>query len=97
MSGATVVDVRGPIGVLFAAMGLILAVYGAVAPVDAERYPSTGAAHINLWWGLVMLCFGAFLLILAARSRRKSAPISAELSPEGRSTEEREHQLGLEK
>jgi hypothetical protein len=59
-------DIRVPIGLLFCAIGLILVVYGAVSgPVQYER--SLGI-NINLWWGSVLLLFGALMLLLSRKS-----------------------------
>jgi hypothetical protein len=44
-----------------------------------------------------MLLFGALLLALGARARRKAAPVSATQSPEGRAIERLEHAEGLER
>ena len=59
-------DLRLPIGLLFAAFGVILALDGLVA------HRLVLAINVNLWWGLVMIVFGAAMLGLAARA--KNAP-----------------------
>ena len=70
MSGdAGGLDIRLPIGGLFAVLGAILAVYGAVTGSDAAKYARSGGLNITLWWGLAMLVFGVVLLV-AARPRR---------------------------
>jgi hypothetical protein len=53
--------------------------------------------NINLWWGLVMLVFGALLLAAAARTRRRAAARPALETAEGSAAEERERRLGLER
>ena len=61
-------DVRTPIGLLFVAIGLIVAAYGALArPAPAE-------INIDLVWGLVMAAFGAVMLALAWLARRGALP-----------------------
>jgi hypothetical protein len=73
MGGAGGLDIRLPIGGLFVVLGLLLAGYGVATNGDAERYARSMAVNINLWWGLVMLVFGALLLLLARRSSRRKA------------------------
>jgi hypothetical protein len=63
-------DLRIPSGLFFTTLGLILAVLGAVSP--DLRAPLT-QGNVNLYCGLFMLCFGAFLLWLAQRARRKQS------------------------
>ena len=55
-------DVRLPIGLMFAIVGLLLSGYGMLA-ARAEH------ASLNVVWGLMMLAVGAFMLWLS-RSRR---------------------------
>jgi hypothetical protein len=85
-------DIRLPLGLLFASVGLLLMIYGwlgAAPPPDAKL-----AVNLNLWWGLVMLIFGASMLVL---SRRHSAAMhSSAESPEGRAMEKAERDRRLE-
>ncbi len=60
-------DLRLPSGIFFALTGAILIIYSIAAP--GLRAPMT-PANVNLYAGLVMFVFGAFLLALAGRSRR---------------------------
>jgi hypothetical protein len=55
-------DIRLPIGLLFAIFGLLLIVYGALS--DPAIYQRSLAININLEWGIVMLVFGAIMLVL---------------------------------
>ena len=96
MTGATGLDIRIPIGVLFSALGLMLAGYGLATSGDPARYAQSLSLNLNLWWGLVMLLFGIVLLSAALSGRRATVKPTA-LSPEGRATEEREHRTGLER
>jgi steroid 5-alpha reductase family enzyme len=73
MSATGDLDVRVPIGALFTLVGLLLTVYGFLEPVAVSRAFTKGG-QINLWWGLVMLAFGVFMLLLARPSRRRVAP-----------------------
>jgi len=61
-------DIRWPIGMLFAAIGALLAVHGALFP-DGGR--SLGL-NLNLVWGAVMFLFGAGLLSGAYRAKRRA-------------------------
>lgn len=64
-------DVRVPIGLLFAIVGALLAVYGLVS--DPAIYQASLGVNVNLWWGLVMVGFGAFMLALAWRATGRPA------------------------
>ena len=68
MSATGDLDVRVPIGGLFTLIGLLLAVYGFLHPSPTFGAFTKGG-QINMWWGLVMLAFGVFML-LVARPRR---------------------------
>jgi len=61
-------DVRTPIGLLFLAIGLLVAAYGLVAQ------PIRDGINIDLVWGLVMAAFGALMLTLAWLARRGDLP-----------------------
>jgi hypothetical protein len=61
-------DIRQPIGFLFSIFGLLLAGYG-IFSNDAIYARSLGI-NVNLWWGFVMLLFGAVMLFLGRRKRR---------------------------
>jgi hypothetical protein len=55
-------DVRLPIGLMFAIIGILLFGYGMLAL-------RTEGAGLNVGWGLVMLAVGAVMLWLTNRSR----------------------------
>ncbi len=65
-------DIRLPIGLMFAMVGAILSAYGLFS--DPSIYMRSLGININLWWGLVMFLFGVVMLLLARRaaSRQKS-------------------------
>jgi hypothetical protein len=66
-------DLRVPIGLLFAALGALLAVYGLVS--DRAIYQASLGINVNLWWGMVLAGFGLLMLALAwtaARTRRSA-------------------------
>lgn len=57
-------DIRTPIGAMFAILGAILSVYGLVTAGDADLYRHSLGLNVNLWWGLVLLIFGVVMLLL---------------------------------
>jgi hypothetical protein len=59
------IDIRTPVGLMFAAVGLLLVVSGLTG--DASLFARSLGVNINLWWGLVMAAFGGFMLWLAKR------------------------------
>jgi hypothetical protein len=60
-------DLRLPIGLMFAIFGAMLTGYGLVSG-DAIYARSLGI-NVNLWWGLVLLAFGLAMLALARAGR----------------------------
>jgi hypothetical protein len=97
MSGAIGLDIRFPIGGLFTVLGLLLVGYGVATADDPALYAKSLSVNVNLWWGLVMLVFGVLMLWGAARARRVASARPAAVTPEGRATEAREHERGLER
>jgi predicted phage tail protein len=61
-------DLRLPIGWFFAIVGVLLLAMGIFAP---ETHAPFIAVNVNLYCGLSMTLFGAFLLLLAARAARR--------------------------
>lgn len=68
-------DVRLPIGMMFTVVGVILAGYELTS--DPAIYARSLGVNVNLWWGLVLLAFGAVMLGLASRTRGARKPPSA--------------------
>jgi hypothetical protein len=66
------VDIRIPIGLLFAILGLILVVFGLYSMNDTELYARSLGRNINLWTGLVMLIFGGMMLFFTLRKKKSS-------------------------
>ena len=85
-------DIRLPIGLLFAIIGVLLIVFGLFG--DRAIYTRSLGINVNLWWGLVMLFFGAVFLWLSHRHTAAMHP--SEESVEGKAIEAREHATGLE-
>ncbi len=63
-------DIRWPIGCMFTLIGALLTLTGLVTGSGAEMYKRSLGININLWWGLVLLVFGVFMLVLAWRAER---------------------------
>lgn len=63
-------DVRIPIGGMFSIFGVMLVLYGLAS--DKAIYARSLGTNVNLWWGLVMLGFGAAMLWLAWRGRKST-------------------------
>lgn len=66
-------DVRFPIGLLFLAVGVMVAGYGLVGDPAVLEAHSAGV-NIDLIWGLAMAAFGALMLVLAVLARRGDLP-----------------------
>jgi hypothetical protein len=58
-------DIRTPIGGLFAIIGVLLVGYGLMG--DPAIYQRSLGLNVNLWWGLVLLAFGLVMLWLGRR------------------------------
>ena len=56
-------DLRILIGGMFTIFGVVLIVYGLVS--DPAIYQRSLGINVNLWWGIVLLVFGATMLWLA--------------------------------
>jgi hypothetical protein len=85
-------DIRLPIGALFTILGLMLVVAGLMA--EPMHYEKSLGHNLNLWWGIVVVAFGAWMLWLSRRGM-PTERLAAD-SVEGRATEAREKRTGLE-
>ncbi len=65
-------DIRLPIGLLFAALGLLLGTFGLFG--DSSIYQRSLGVNINLAWGAVLLIFGSIMLIFGYRRERTRRP-----------------------
>jgi hypothetical protein len=61
-------DIRAPLGIMLAILGMLLAGYGLAS--DPGEYQRSLGINVNLWWGVALLVFGALLLLLVWRARR---------------------------
>jgi hypothetical protein len=58
-------DLHIPIGLMFGIIGVALVAYGLAS--DRAIYARSLGINVNLWWGLVLVAFGAVMLALARR------------------------------
>jgi len=65
-----ILDLRFPMGLLFAVLGLMLTVYGLFG--DPAVYAASLGINVNLWSGLGILVFGAGMLFGAWRGGKKT-------------------------
>lgn len=76
MNAESQLDIRWPIGLLFSLMGVLVAIYGLISDARTQYRPLDGASaqsiNLNLWWGLVMLVFGALMIVGALRATRRA-------------------------
>lgn len=74
------VDVRLPVGLMFAVMGAMLVGYGLAG--DEAIYARSLGININAIWGSVMLATGAILLVLSRVAARRRETRTAAPAPE---------------
>ncbi len=60
-------DIRTPIGWLFAILGSLLAIFGLIS--DRSIYAQSIGININLIWGLALIVFGLLMLVLSMRTK----------------------------
>jgi hypothetical protein len=65
-------DIRIPIGSMFAVLGALLVGYGLLG--DKSIYSRSLGINLNLDWGIVLLVFGVVLLVMATRKRAPGRP-----------------------
>jgi len=65
------IDIRLPLGILFLLVGSVLVVYGAAS--DPSLYGQSLGINVNLYWGVVLLAFGALMYALSRRAARAEA------------------------
>jgi hypothetical protein len=62
-------DIRWPIGLMFSLVGLLMTIFGFATKGDAEMYHRSLDININLIWGVILLVFGGFMLVMAMRKK----------------------------
>ncbi len=63
-------DIRIPIGLLFAILGLLVFAFGIATNSYPDMYVKSMQININLWSGIFMTIFGAFMLVWAKLSAK---------------------------
>ncbi len=66
-------DIRYPIGLMFGIIGLVMVLYGLLTGADPMYQRSLGI-NVNVWWGAVLLVFGALMLYFARKSAKEAPP-----------------------
>ncbi len=66
-------DIRWPIGLMFSLIGLLLVLLGLATNSKPEVYAPSLGINVNLYWGLLLLAFGGWMLAMAWRASRKPA------------------------
>jgi hypothetical protein len=79
-------DIRWPIGLMFSLIGALLLICGLVTASNAEMYKRSLDININLYWGLLLLAFGATMVTLAWRDAQKAKQVPS--SPSSSEAEE---------
>lgn len=70
-------DIRWPIGMMFSLIGIMMVIYGAVTGSNAELYKRSLDMNVNLYWGLVLVVFGLFMLVTAWRGAQRDKEAAA--------------------
>ena len=63
-------DIRWPIGLMFSIIGVLLVLTGIVNGPSARAL----GTNINLIWGVVLLIFGALMLLGAIKGKKQGPP-----------------------
>ncbi len=85
-------DIRLPIGLMFAVLGALLTLFGLVS--DKAIYQRSLDININLLWGLCLFTFGSVMFVMGRRGTAAMRP--TDQSPEGLAIEKREKASGIE-
>ncbi len=65
-------DIKLPIGLMFAIFGVILTIFG-LATNGNEMYSISLDSNVNLFSGIFMIIFGAFMLVASYITKKKKA------------------------
>lgn len=68
-------DIRIPLGLIFAIVGGIMTVYG-VFTRGSAMYAKSMGVNLNLWWGGLMLVFGLVMFFVGRRQRWQDDPVT---------------------
>jgi hypothetical protein len=73
-AGGIGIDIRLPIGLLFAIIGVILTIFGAMTNGDPIYAQHSLGINVNFWWGIVLTLFGFLMLALTWMGAKKKQP-----------------------
>jgi hypothetical protein len=62
-------DIKYPIGLMFAILGVLLTIYGFATINDATMYQKSFGINLNLWSGISMTIFGSVMLLLSKKKK----------------------------
>jgi hypothetical protein len=74
MSANVTLDVRVPIGAMFAVDGVVLTIHGLMKTPVGKAAESVG--NVNLWWGVVLLVFGGGMLAWAFLGKSRKGAVA---------------------
>ncbi len=74
-------DIRWPIGLMFSLIGLMLVIFGLVTGSNPDTYKPSLGINVNLYWGLLLLVFGGWMLTMAIRASRTAAHPTPDIKP----------------
>ena len=78
-------DIRIPIGLMFAVLGIMLAVFGVLTQfgilLDRSIYERSLGININIWWGLAQFVFGAAMYYFGRRADALAQVTGTKLEP----------------
>jgi len=72
-------DIRWPIGLMFTLIGAMLVLFGLATSSNPDTYKPSLGININLYWGVLLLVFGGWMLAMAIRAGR-----DAEANPQAK-------------
>ncbi len=62
-------DLRIPMGMMFAMMGTVLLAFGFTTTSKPQFYARSLGIDVNLWWGVALLAFGLWMTVLGRRGQ----------------------------
>lgn len=77
-------DIRFPIGIMFGIIGLLMAAVGLFTGSNTEMYARSLGININLIWGILLLVFGGFMLVMAMNAQKKEKAAAAASQPQAK-------------
>jgi len=69
-------DIRIPLGLIFLAIGGIMALFGIFTHGDASLYERSLGVNLNLLWGGIMFGFGAIMFLIGRRQKWQDDPLN---------------------